>query len=95
MSVVAPTVHRMDAIDLDSFGEPWMREAACAESALNIILFTSPSDQDEADFAATLCAACPVLAACGEYAEHHDTVGVWAGVWRRPEKQQQLAGGSR
>lgn len=77
----------MEPIDLDNLGEPWMRDAACASSALNIILSMSPSDEDEAAFAASLCATCRVLAACGQYAEHHDTVGVWAGVWHRPEAQ--------
>ncbi|MGE3445908.1 MAG: WhiB family transcriptional regulator [Acidimicrobiia bacterium] len=55
---------------------PWRADAACDGTP------TDPwFDEDRVPWCRTICAACPVCAACLDYAlEHPQLVGVWGGT---------------
>lgn len=61
--------------------ETWMTDALCAETDPDLFF---PTDKYEADTARRICAACPVTAACREYALADDSLrGIWGGTDRR------------
>ena len=59
----------------------WADRAACR--GLDPTIFYPPTDEDAGD-AKTICADCPVLNPCLEFAiEHREKNGVWGGATER------------
>lgn len=86
--MVASSVLGMDLIDiLDNAGERWMDDGACTASVVDIVAFTSPSDDVEAAEAVAMCRTCPVILECRAYATSNGETGVWGGLWLRREGQ--------
>jgi hypothetical protein len=69
---------------------PWVLEAACA--GMDVSAFVNPLNADAAARARAVCADCPVLADCDDYALTAHTWGVWGGQLRRGGNPQPRAG---
>lgn len=54
----------------------WMAEALCKDEDPELFF---PRQGPGAKRAARVCAECPVMVQCGEYAEATDSLGVWGG----------------
>jgi len=70
----------VDLMEADA--RPWSRLAACA--GRTTLFFSAPGEGAEARTvreakAARLCAVCPVLAPCREWARSHREYGFWGG----------------
>ncbi len=51
-----------------------------------------PPDQEAAEYAANLCARCPVLELCGQFANaNRETSGIWGGRSRVPTRGRPAA----
>lgn len=79
--------HRVDMFDLRPV--LWMRSAAC-RSEDPIAFFDRESPFTQARLR-RLCATCPVITECLEYALDHDEQGWWGGMTRQERKALQAA----
>jgi WhiB family transcriptional regulator, redox-sensing transcriptional regulator len=63
---------------LDALAGPaWMADAACRGSSANVFF---PERGESADRAKAICAACPVLSGCLDYAvDINQRQGIWGG----------------
>lgn len=59
----------------------WMERAACRGHDPEMF-FPHPSDGIGRDLAQSVCQRCPVIEACGRWADDTSAVGVWGGVLR-------------
>jgi Transcription factor WhiB len=57
----------------------WTAEAECRRHADDAEYFTEASTFEEADLALSVCADCPVRAACLSYGQELRADGVWGG----------------
>lgn len=57
----------------------WTSDANCRRYPGYADFFTDVADFEEADLALSICAACPVRAACLSYGERLRASGVWGG----------------
>ena len=70
----------MDEIELQ-----WMRDGNCRDYPPSVFF---PSDGVGVDAARKICATCPVLGQCKEYAlEHRIDHGVWGGCSERERRR--------
>jgi WhiB family transcriptional regulator, redox-sensing transcriptional regulator len=76
----------MAAVDIvitrERTDDDWMREAAC--KGLTHLFFPSPAERPQARerreaTARQVCAGCPVLRTCREFARGHHEYGFWGG----------------
>lgn len=83
--MVAGSMPGMELFDLAPDPDlAWQVDGVCADVSIDqLLLFTSPSDAEEAGRAIEMCGRCPVRQDCGLYALEHDVTGVWAGNWLR------------
>jgi WhiB family transcriptional regulator, redox-sensing transcriptional regulator len=60
----------------------WRVQAACSEPGVQSEwFFPLPLDHETRAKALAICAGCPVVRECGEFAGRHDTrTGIWAGL---------------
>ena len=58
--------------------ETWRQQAACAQLGVPTAIFFS-DEPGEIEEAKRICATCPVIEKCREYAHTHRVEGVWAG----------------
>lgn len=67
--------------------EPWMAEAVCAQVD-NDGFFPEKDRADTARRAKTVCATCPVIDPCLQFAlDHHERFGVWGGKSERERRK--------
>jgi WhiB family redox-sensing transcriptional regulator len=66
---------------------PHPEDAACRDSEVNF--FPAVGDYRMAQRAKAICATCPIIDECREYAidNHYETYGVWGGTTRLERKQ--------
>lgn len=75
-------------------GEPeWMAQRACSPATADLF-FERQESQIQVDRAKAICASCPVIQECLEYAIiHREREGIWGG--KRPTERRKLWGAKR
>ena len=62
--------------------ESWVKEAACSGMDPNIFYIPRTGNQDDIDYAKSICAVCPVREECLEFALRKHTGGLDShGIW--------------
>lgn len=59
----------------------WQDQAACAGHPVETFFPTGGGDRQWIKEAKDICARCPVIEACGEYAKRTNSQGVWGGKY--------------
>lgn len=70
----------------------WVRHAACGDTDPELFFPDHDTPADQLAEANAVCAACPVAAACRDYADHTEAEhGIWAGQTRTPTSVSRVA----
>jgi WhiB family redox-sensing transcriptional regulator len=72
--------------DADMPDRSWMQQAACSGADPDL-WHPGVGGVDAAGYARTVCAGCPVIDACLDYAiDNHETLGIWGGLAPRERR---------